>query len=114
MHMDVNLQVESRDGKLIVTVLSQGLGMHEVREFGEKLDKAIVPGNVTVILDFSSVKKLSSVVVGKIFRIRRRLLDAGGAFLLVAHEPTVLQVLKICEIDRIVNIHQTLESALST
>jgi anti-anti-sigma factor len=78
-----------------------------------KLDKAIVPGNVSVILDFSSVKKLSSVIVGKIFRIRRRVLDAGGVFRLVAHEPAVLQVLRICEIDRLVDIHLTLEEALS-
>jgi hypothetical protein len=35
MHMDVNLQIESKDGKLIVSILSQGLGMQEVREFGE-------------------------------------------------------------------------------
>jgi anti-anti-sigma factor len=111
--MDVNLQIDSRDGKLIVSVLSEGLGMQEVREFGEKLDRAIVPGNATVILDFSSVKKLSSVVVGKIFRIRRRVLDAGGTFLLVASAPAVLQVLRICEIDRLVDIHHTLDEALS-
>jgi anti-sigma B factor antagonist len=70
---------------------------------------AVAEGNVFLILDLTAVDFIDSfgigVVVGSIKRVRQR----SGDLALVCPEPRVRRVFELCDIDRILPLHESLD-----
>lgn len=70
---------------------------------------AVAEGRVLLILDLTAVDFIDSfgigVVVGSVKRVRQR----GGDLALVCPEPRVRRVFELCDIDRILPLHETVD-----
>ena len=98
---------------VIVAVAAHKLAFDEIESFGNQLAQATVDfAGRNIILDLSLVSFLSSIVIGKIFKARKNVLDSGGILSLVVTSQGVLDVFKICQLDRILPIHESLDDAL--
>lgn len=79
----------------------------------EKLDEQIHSGNTDLVVDLSKVTFLDStglgVLVGRLKLARTR----GGHLRLVGADDRVLKVFSITGLDKVFDIHQTLDSALA-
>jgi len=112
-HTQVPFSFDSRGSAVIVAVAAHKLAFDEIESFGNQLAQATVDfAGRNVILDLSLVSFLSSIVIGKIFKARKSVLDSGGILSLVVTSQGVLDVFKICQLDRILPIHESLDDAL--
>ena len=105
---------EAIQGALILRVHSSRLAVHDVELFGKHLDEA-TSGSIgrTVILDLGEVTLISSVMIGRLFRARKQLLDSEGELKIVAPHPAVRSRLEACDLDRILGVFESLEEALA-
>ena len=111
---EVPVSVEFRQGALIATVRSNRLGFDELDSFGAQIMQlAEEHASYRMILDMGPVSALSSIVIGKLFRVRKLLVESGGELVLVASNPSVLHVFKACHLDHILEIHSTVEQAVA-
>jgi anti-anti-sigma factor len=110
----VPVSITSEKGAVIVQVFADGLSFEELESFGQMLQDA-AEQNATgiLILDLSKVVTISSIVIGRIFRARKALVESGGELRIVASNPNLLTVLNVCRLDKIVGICATLEEALA-
>jgi len=110
---DVPVSTEPRNGIVVLKVGSDELGLEEIESFGARLLE-VVNENLgkTVVLDLGEVIMISSVVIGKLFRARKLLLDSGGELVIVAPDLAVRSKLGACDLDRILRMYKSLEEAL--
>ena len=112
-HTQVPFSCDSRGSTVIVAVAAHRLAFDEIESFGNQLAQATVDfAGRNIILDLSLVSFLSSIVIGKIFKARKRVLDSGGILSLVVTSQGVLDVFKICQLDRILPIRESLDDPL--
>jgi anti-sigma B factor antagonist len=102
-----------RDGPWSVVTVAGDLdvvGGPELRQF--VLDE-VREGRTRVVLDLTGVDFIDSfglgVVIGALKRVR--LLD--GDLRLVVPEPRIRRVFEVCDLDRVLTLHPTVEQALS-
>jgi anti-sigma B factor antagonist len=109
----VVLTTEMRGDALVITVGTSKLGYEEIDSFGERLTEIVAArAGRDLVLNLSQVRFLATVVIGKIFKIRKAIQEAGGHLKVVASDTSVLQVFRACQLDRIMEIHSTLEEAI--
>jgi anti-anti-sigma factor len=58
----------------------------------ELSELALESGRPTLYLDFGELNFLTSVVIGKLFAVERRLREAGGLLVLIDLDPTLREV----------------------
>ncbi|MDP6359689.1 MAG: STAS domain-containing protein [Planctomycetota bacterium] len=113
-HKEIPFSIEYKNRAVLATVGSSRLGFEELDSFGKKLiDLAEEFPKHRLILDMGLVVSISSIIIGKIFRVRKLLLDSGGALILVAANPSVLHVFNACHLDHLLKIFSSAEQALS-
>ncbi|MDA1141018.1 MAG: STAS domain-containing protein [Planctomycetota bacterium] len=113
-HKEVPFSIEFKSRTAVATIGSSRLGFDELDSFGQRLiDLAEELPNYRLILDMGLVVSISSIVIGKLFRARKLLMDSGGALILVAANPSVLHVFHACQLDHLLNIFSSVEEALS-
>ncbi|MDA0837064.1 MAG: STAS domain-containing protein [Planctomycetota bacterium] len=111
---EVLVSVTSKKGAVIIQVLADSLSFDELESFGEMLQEVAEQNPAGIlILDLSKVVTISSIVIGRIFRARKALIDSGGELRIVASNPNLLSVLNVCRLDKIVDIRATLDEALA-
>jgi len=83
-------------------------------EFLEREFAALVANRkgLNVSLDFVAIDYLTSIVVAKLLVLHHQIRSAEGQLTLVGLKPMVLQIFKIAQLDRVLNI-QTASTALS-
>jgi anti-anti-sigma factor len=111
----VSFSVQKTDKAVVVTIGASRLGYEELESFGEQLLHVAqtYPGE-SIILDMAPLTTLSSIVIGKIFRARKLILESGGELHIVATNPAVLHVFDACQLDNIIGVFPSLEAALSS
>ena len=108
-------KVESRGASVIITLGYLRLSHEELNEWGPRLEEtAANSAGHLVVLDMRSVQTISSVAIGKLFKARRILIESGGELRLVSASKPVLDVFRICRIDRLVKVSTSLEAALAS
>jgi len=113
-YKEVPFSIEYKNRAVVATLGSSRLGFDELDSFGKKLiDLAEEFPKHRLILDMGLVASISSIIIGKIFRVRKLLLDSGGALILVAVNPSVLHVFIACHLDQLLKIFPSVELALS-
>ncbi len=85
----------------------------DVRALRESIEVIVEQaGNIRLVLDFRSVKFLSSAVLGLLIRISKRIHEQGGQLRLCNIHPGIYEVFKITRLTNIFDIFEDVESAI--
>ncbi|HUX00055.1 MAG: STAS domain-containing protein [Phycisphaerae bacterium] len=108
------IQTIERDGVTIARVrLEAILTSEQVEAFGKALlPLADVPGR-RVVLNFLGVHQLTSMALGEIIRLHKRLAEAGGELCLADIDPRIWEVFAITRLDRLFRIFDREEEAVA-
>ena len=108
------IQVVERDGVTIARVrLEAILNEAQVQAFGKALlALADVPGR-RVILNFLGLQHLTSLALGELIRLHKRLAESGGELCLADIDPRIYELFSITRLDRLFRIFDREEEALA-
>jgi len=108
------IQTIEREGLVIARVqLEAILTSEQVEAFGKVLlPLADVPGR-RVVLSFLSVHQLTSMALGEIIRLHKRLAETGGELCLADIDPRIWEVFSITRLDRLFRIFEREEEAVA-
>lgn len=70
--------------------------------------------NLPVVVDLTGVGMLPSVSIGALIQVCQVVRGNGQRFLLAGLAPVVRETLRICRLDRIFELHDTLDAALAS
>ena len=103
MAAPARIALESEDGIPVVRFLDRQLmDDRAVREAAEQVAAALpATGPIQVILDFSSVTMISSMMIGRLVLLQRRADVSGGKMRLCELGPAVRDVMRTTNLDRI-------------
>jgi len=109
------LEVIDRGGiKLVRVVSSSILREDEVEAFGQGLlALAEMPGR-RVVLSFLGVQHLTSLVLGKLIHVHKRLAESGGELRLADIDPHIFEVFAITHLDRLFRVYEREDEALAS
>jgi anti-sigma B factor antagonist len=109
------VQVMDCDGvKLVRVTTTSILGEGEVEAFGQcLLALAEVPGQ-RVVLSFLGVQHLTSLVLGKLIHVHKRLAESGGELRLADIDPHIFEVFAITHLDRLFRIYEREDDAIAS
>ena len=109
----VDFAVHSREvGAATVIAVSGELDIHTAPDLTEVLSPAIAAGQ-PVIVDLTDVTFMDSSGLSVFVTALKRAREADTTLVLVVSEPRVLRVFWFTGIDTLIDIHATLDSALS-
>ncbi|HUX16591.1 MAG TPA: STAS domain-containing protein [Phycisphaerae bacterium] len=108
------IQVVERDGVTIARVrLEAILNEAQVQAFGKALlALADVPGR-RVILNFLGLQHLTSLALGELIRLHKRLAESGGELCLADIDPRIYELFSITRLDRLFRIFDREEEAVA-
>jgi anti-sigma B factor antagonist len=81
------------------------------------LEESIMPlveGPVTIIIDFSNVRFLSSAVLGLLIRLSKRAAEQKGKLKLCGIGSRIFEIFKITRLDEIFDIYDDAKKAMSS
>ena len=76
------------------------------------VDRAIARGELAVVVDLSDAAFVASAAVNAMFRVCRKLRQAGGALAVVCDDPQALRVIEITGLDQAATVCGDLDAAL--
>ena len=108
------IQVVERDGVTIARVGLEGiLNEAQVQAFGKALlALADLPGR-RVILNFLGLQHLTSLALGELIRLHKRLAESGGELCLADIDPRIYELFSITRLDRLFRIFDREEEAVA-
>ena len=108
------IQVVERDGVTIARVrLEASLNEDQVRALRQALlALADVPGR-RVILNFLGLQQLTSLALGGLIRLHKRLAESGGELCLADIDPRIYELFSITRLDRLFRIFDREEEAVA-
>ena len=109
------VQVEDRSGVKLVRIRPSAILREvEVESFGDGLlALAEVPGQ-RVVLSFLGVQHLTSLVLGKLIHVHKRLAESGGELRLADIDPHIYEVFAITHLDRLFRIFDREDEAVAS
>ncbi len=109
------VHISDRDGVTLVRLRSGAVRTEaEVEALGRGLLSVVeVPGQ-RVVLSFLGVKHLTSLVLGQLIQVNKRLADSGGEIRLADIDPQVYEIFTITQLDRLFKIYEREDEALAS
>jgi len=109
------VQVVDRNGVKLVRIRPSAILREvEVESFGDGLlALAEVPGQ-RVVLSFLGVQHLTSLVLGKLIHVHKRLAESGGELRLADIDPHIYEVFAITHLDRLFRIFDREDEAVAS
>ncbi|MBE3097281.1 MAG: STAS domain-containing protein [Planctomycetes bacterium] len=109
------VQVVDRSGVKLVRIRPSAILREvEVESFGDGLlALAEVPGQ-RVVLSFLGVQHLTSLVLGKLIHVHKRLAESGGELRLADIDPHIYEVFAITHLDRLFRIFDREDEAVAS
>jgi anti-sigma B factor antagonist len=109
------IQVLDRDGVKLARVRVESiLREEEVESFGRSLlALAEIPGQ-RVVLSFLGVQHLTSLLLGKLIHVHKRLAESGGELRLADIDPHIYEVFAITHLDRLFRIFEREDEAVAS
>jgi anti-anti-sigma factor len=103
----LNLQVRTVEGTTVVDVLNAEtlFAEDDISDLGDQLHGLVEAGHTQLILNFHAVRTMSSDVLGLLAGLHRRLERSRGRLGLTGLDPVVRDMLRICRLDRVFDIH---------
>ena len=109
------LNVIDRDGiKLVRFRTGDILREAEAEAIGQELLKLAVKPKQRVVLSFLGVLHLTSLVLGKLIHVHKRLAVSGGEVRLADIDPRIYEVFSITRLDRLFRIYDREDEALAS
>ena len=78
------------------------------------VDAKLASGEKKYVIDLEKVELASDVAIGEILAAFKRIYDWGGQLKLARPSPGTLSLLKMTMLDKVLDIHVSLESALGS
>jgi anti-anti-sigma factor len=103
----LDLQVRAIDGTTVVDILNAEtlFAADDISDLGDQLDGLIEAGHNQLLLNFRAVRSMSSDVLGVLAALHRRLEKSRGRLGLTGVDPVLCDMLRICRLDRVFDIH---------
>lgn len=104
------------DGVTVYRLTADNLAKQEIIDEIRQDLLAIVntPGPVQVAVDFSQVRFASSLALGLLVGIRKRLEEQGGAMAVFGIKPTMEHVMKVMHLDELFGLFADEETAIAS
>jgi anti-sigma B factor antagonist len=109
------ISVEYRGNAVIVTLSDEKiLEDEQIRSLRDSIMSVIEQaGRVNLIVDFRSVRFLSSAVLGLLIRVSKKIYEADGQLRLCHIRPRIQEIFKITRLTKIFDIYPDLDSAIA-
>ena len=110
-----SLHVRSNAGVAVVGFASPYLQSEQVIEKvgAELLDLVDEQGFTKVILSFNGVRFASSSMLAQVVKLHKKLMKQKGMLRLCSLTPSLREVLKVSQLDRLLDVHEDEASALN-
>lgn len=109
---DLGLAV-STDAHRTVVKVSGEIDLATQGQLRAKLNDLVVGGHVDLVLDLSGVDFVDSTGLGALIGTRRRVHAFHGSLALVIPNEAVMKVFTITGLEKVFDIHDTLDAALA-
>jgi anti-sigma B factor antagonist len=100
-------------GETGVITLGGDVDLHTAPQLRERLARAIDDGVRTLVVDLARVTFIDSMTLGVLLGASKRLRPRGGQLRLVVSEPSVRKIFEITLLDRVFELHESRDGALS-
>ena len=113
--MNPRITVEYDDSATIVTLLDEKiLEERDVRQLESSLISLIEEAKgLSLVLDFSNVKFMSSAVLGLLIKVSKRVYEHQGKLALCAISPKIYEIFKITRLTKIFDIYPDVQDAVT-
>jgi anti-anti-sigma factor len=109
------VQVTDRNGVKLVRIISSSiLREGEVESFGRGLLALAGHFGQRVVLSFLGVQHLTSLVLGKLIHVHKRLAESGGELRLADIDPHIFEVFAITHLDKLFRIYEREDEAIAS
>jgi anti-anti-sigma factor len=101
------LHVRAIDGTTVVEIRNAEtlFAADDISDLGDQLHGLIEAGHNQLLLNFHAVRWMSSDVLGLLAALHRRLEKSRGRLGLTGVDPVLGDMLRICRLDRLLDIH---------
>lgn len=109
------LAVEKNPSHTHVSLLDAEI-LHElqIRQIEQELTAVLTAGSpIRLLLDFGAVGRLSSMALGMLTVIHKRVMERGGQLRLCRIHPQIYQVFELSKLNRVLHIYDTAEEAIA-
>jgi anti-sigma B factor antagonist len=108
------IHATDRNGVTVARICAEAiLNETQVQAFGQALlALADVPGR-RVILNFLGLQHLTSLALGELIRLHKRLAESGGELCLADIDPRIYELFSITRLDRLFRIFDREEEAVA-
>ena len=108
------VKIINEDGIVVVTLMQEKILDDETIAL---IESEIMPEisevkNVSVVIDFASVRFLTSAFLGFLIRLSKGIYESGGELRLCSIDDKILGIFKITRLDKIFDIHADVEKAI--
>ena len=110
-----HLKIRRADGISVVEFADRKiLEELSIQEIGDELDRLVTtePG-IKLLLNFKNVDHLSSAALGMLITLNKKVKEQSGALKLSDINRQIFEVFKITRLNRVFDIHDTSEQALT-
>lgn len=109
--MDFSIESRQLDGPVYLVTVTGELDLSTAARFRAKLFDAVARGGRKLILDLRGVTFIDSTNIGTLMDAHRRADQHGGEVAVVCTDNYVLKVFGLVGIDRLFEIHESVETA---
>jgi anti-sigma B factor antagonist len=102
-----------RDGVWSVLTVAGELDVVGGPDLRQQVMAEVRQGNHSLVMDLTGVDFIDSFGLGVIIGALKRLRLLDGDLRLVVPEPRIRRVFEVCDLDRVFELHATVESALA-
>lgn len=113
-HLRVELVGDVAVVRFLDSEIREVFGEHmDVQEIGEQLYALLdEKGFTRLLLDFSDVQYMASIMLGKLIGLKRKAQKANGSLKICRLSPTLQEIFRISALDRVFEIYDDEHTAL--
>jgi anti-sigma B factor antagonist len=109
------VQVSDRGGVKLVRLRTQAVrAEEEVEALGRRLMALTEEPGVRIVLSFLGVQYLTSLVLGWLIQVHKRLAESGGELRLADIDPQLYEIFTMTRLDRLFRVFEREDDAVSS
>ena len=112
--MNFSIKQESLESGVVVVYVQGHLDAHTFEHLEEAIATLFAGGRNKIVVSLSAVNYISSAGAGVFIWALSEAQEAGGNMVLLAPQPSVLEVFKLLGLDQVFNITQDRTQAIAT
>jgi anti-anti-sigma factor len=109
----MEIRIQKRENVTIVSIITQILGRNDYEQIHDALNDVLINYSKNIIMDLKGVKLINSIGVGILMSSWTHIINAEGRMIVLCNSNSILDILSLCEIDRIIPIYGNMADAIS-